>query len=806
MPELRGWLLDVYAHAEDGLVVWLIGEDGERYRFKQDFPIRFYVHGPTEELRELWKYLRADNAQLLLRRTQRRDLFTGPLDVLEVEVTNPAEQQRVFYRAKKRFPDLTYYDADLPLMLRYSAHYDVFALGRCSLQVDDEGRIQHIEPLHSRWEVEMDLPKLRVMRIRPDVDPNHGTPKYLSVGVGKKTWYISLEDGAAAVQRLDSLLTKHDPDLIFAAWGDDWLFPYLFELAEEHGLDFNPNRDPRFTPDQRDAFSYFTYGQIVYRGAQTLLFGRIHVDPRNAMLYSDYRMRGTFEQARVTGLPVQLVSRKSTGSGITAMQMAVALRNGIMVPHVKQEVERFKSLDQLIQTDWGGTVYQPLVGVHEDVVMIDFFSMYPSIMDHYNVSSETVGVRGENPIYVPGLPDVPVNQDVSGLMAETVRPLLDKRWLIKDALKKMGKYDERRAGLEDQSGSLKWLLVVCFGYLGYRNARWGRIEAHEAVTAYSRELLLRAKEVAEEHGFRVIHMYVDGLYVQKKGVNTREQVQELKQAIIERTRIRVHIDAIYKWIAFLPSRRNVKAGVPNRFFGIYDGNKIKVRNVEVRRHDTPPFIHDLQYAILKVMAKADKFDDLKEELPEIIQAIRRTVVDLKAGRIPFEDMLVYHRMTRELDEYVKPSPAAAAARQLETLGKQFSAGQSVKFLYTRGKPGVHAWGLPKPPDLKSINLERYEELLLRAMHTVLQVFGVTREMLDDWVIRNAGYATPPGILPNAKLDMQSERFLPMFAEQDGEEVLENIFIGDVVEVDVDAAHLLREFAESSERFDEQTPP
>jgi DNA polymerase-2 len=51
------------------------------------------------------------------------------------------------------------------------------------------------------------------------------------------------------------------------------------------------------------------------------------------------------------------------------------------------------------------------------------------------------------------------------------------------------------------------LLVVCFGYLGYKNARFGKIESHEAVTAISRELMMQAKEVAKDMGFEVLHMY-----------------------------------------------------------------------------------------------------------------------------------------------------------------------------------------------------------------------------------------------------------------------------------------------------------
>ena len=80
------------------------------------------------------------------------------------------------------------------------------------------------------------------------------------------------------------------------------------------------------------------------------------------------------------------------------------------------------------------------------------------------------------------------------------------------------RWDPRRRKDKSRSAAHKWLLVTCFGYLGYKNARFGRIEAHEAVTTWGREALLRAKEAAERLGFTVLHMYVDGLWVQKTGL------------------------------------------------------------------------------------------------------------------------------------------------------------------------------------------------------------------------------------------------------------------------------------------------
>jgi DNA polymerase-2 len=139
-------------------------------------------------------------------------------------------------------------------------------------------------------------------------------------------------------------------------------------------------------------------------------------------------------------------------------------------------------------------------------------------------------LRSETSERIPEL-DVPVDLSRVGLVPRTLRPLLVKRIAIKEHLAGLTALDCRTPALKARAAALKWLLVVCFGYLGYKNARFGRIESHEAVTAYGRDCLLRAKEAAEDLGYEVLHMYVDGLWVKKPGVRHNEQVRPLLDEI-----------------------------------------------------------------------------------------------------------------------------------------------------------------------------------------------------------------------------------------------------------------------------------
>ena len=546
---------------------------------------------------------------------------------------------------------------------------------------------------------------------------------------------------------LRAILERLDPDILMTAWGDTWLLPYLIDLAEQWHIPLPLNREPGREVLRKDERSYMAYGQVIYRGKQVHLFGRWHIDGCNAMLFHEYGLEGVYELARVTALAGQVVARVSPGSGISAMQMVTALRLGIMVPWHKQQAEHPKSAMEMMQADQGGLVYQPITGLHRNVGEVDFISMYPSIMRHFNISPETVAdpntVGREQFARLERVSELGlwIDQETSGLIPQTLAPLLDKRLELKLRLAELPAWDPRRTIYQAQATAHKWLLVTCFGYLGYKNARFGRIEAHEAVTAYGREMLLRAKEAAEDMGFTVLHMYVDGLWVKKKGCARVQDFQPLLEEITNRTRLPIALDGIYRWVAFLPSRMDERVPVPNRYFGVFQDGSLKMRGIEVRRHDTPKWVSDVQMEIIEILVHASNVEDRSTYLPKILELIRKALGRLRAGRVPVEDLLVSLTLSRELSEYRTPSAAARAAAQLAAIGKNLRPGQRVRFVYTMDKPGVHAWDLPDLPDVRSVDQERYRVLLLRAAATILQPFGLKEEDLKTRVYANARNVT-----------------------------------------------------------------
>jgi DNA polymerase-2 len=752
MSSIFGWLFDVYPSG-DGMAVWLIDEQGRSHALRDTLAPSFYVHGPREELRAVCQMLRARRAPVRLRRTERLDLFLDrPLEVLEVSVQIPRLLPRLFRQTADFRPHLTYYDTDIPLPQRYALTRGVFPLAYCHVEHRD-GNIERIEAFDSPWEIDYKLPPLRVMTMRLTGemrDPSRGHRGDLLVEIEGRTLCLPRARSRQLLLTMRHLIELYDPDVLISTYGDNYILPRLLQLSQHYGIPLPLNRDRARQVQQKPATSYFSYGRVVFRNEQHLLFGRWHLDCQNAFLANDYGMDGILEIARLTGLPAQTAARVSTGTGISAMQVATALRRGVLVPWQKRHPETLKTGLDLLLADKGGLVYTPIVGLHEHVAELDFSAMYPSIMVRFNISPETVGATCCQGEPVPEL-GTPVCRHRQGLVPDTLAPLLEKRRRYKTLIGELPEDDPRREVYRRRYSAHKWLLVTCFGYLGYKNARFGRIEAHEAVNAYGREVLLRTKELVEARGFRVLHLYVDGLWIHKPGAHRRPDYESLLEEIRAETGLHIGLEGIYRWLAFLPSRTEPRVSVANRYFGAFEDGSLKIRGIEARRRDTPPFIKETQLEMLKILAQGRDAAGFRAAVPQAVAYAGERLRALRASQVPTRELIVTHRLSRQPEEYVVRTPAARAARQLSETGVTLSPGERLPFLLIPGPEKVRAWETVEgeiPYDRQA-----YTQLFLRAVESVLVPVGVDQSVLETWLLGAAGYWGPPGTLPPPGVDI-----------------------------------------------------
>jgi DNA polymerase-2 len=280
--------------------------------------------------------------------------------------------------------------------------------------------------------------------------------------------------------------------------------------------------------------------------------------------------------------------------------------------------------------------------------------------------------------------------------------------------------------------ALKWMLVTCFGYLGYRNARFGKIEAHESVTAFGREKLLEAKEICEEEGFELLHAITDSLWIRKKGL-MEEDVLELCRKISEATGINMGLEGIYRWMAFLPSKGNPENPVANRYFGLFKNGKVKARGLAFRRSDMPPLIQEAQTRMIEALGEAKNINDYRSKIPEILDLLLEYSLMLKEGQAKQEELTVAKRISQEPSDYKVDSLTALAAQQLEDFGVSIHPGEKVRYVIkdalSKDKAErVRPFPLVGPDD--TYDVKKYLELLVKATEEILIHFGYDAKRLQ----------------------------------------------------------------------------
>jgi DNA polymerase-2 len=685
---LNGWILDLYPSPQ-GMTLWLIEANQKHHRLIDRFTPAFYVRGLPNTLQALGQTLRQFSTEVTCRFTERTDLWESrPVPVLEVTVEHPTRFP-YWVRWVHQFDSrLLLFDSDLMLESLYCWQRGVFPFARVEVEAGADGQVRTLACQDDQWILDYELPPLTVMHIRlgglSQIKPMHGRQAALEIEVEGSSFEMddSCEPAALGICRM---LKKYDPDLIFSQWGDGTILPQLQKQAERLRVVLPLNRDPDAKVQGRRARSYMSYGRILFKDATITLRGRLHVDARNSFIADKCNLPGLWELVRVTKLPVQYAARTTTGTGISYMQMELAWRDGVLIPEQKAEPEDPKSPDEMLTADRGGLVFTPKPGFFANVAELDFVSEYPSIMARFNISPETVNC--------PCCPDGPrvrelgyrICQRRRGITSRVVERLIAKRTQLKQLRRSAPPDLAERYGL--QRDSLKWLLVCCFGYTGYKNARFGKIEAHEAINAVARETLLLAKEIAESHGFELLHALVDSIYVSREDA-TRADYEQLLEEIERQTKLPIAIEAVYRYVVFLPSRQFADVPVPNRFFAVNETGELKVRGLESRRHDTAPLVSRMQGEVLAILAEAYDFESYQQKLADARYVLQRYLTQLADGSIPIEDLVISKRITREPRAYQKAGATAIAAQQLFGSGVKLRPGETVEYIITSAKAKV----------------------------------------------------------------------------------------------------------------------
>ncbi|MEW6603124.1 MAG: DNA polymerase domain-containing protein [Thermoproteota archaeon] len=735
-----GWLFDIYP-LEDRMVFWIKQWDGSTVRLEDSWTPSIYV--ATDD-RTIFKAILEDAAAMQFVKdhdfVSRQEKVTD-LDrtiVLKLVLSDSAKGPATARRIERlgRFGEFRLYNVDVPPAQSYLYQHDLFSMAYCGAHPKNSNLIWELQD--DVWDTKYKLHDFKKIYLGVKVQKKGGLPKFTDridtvvIKDGNDTYEISNISEADLLADLESTVTRLDPDFVFTQDGDTFLFPYLISRAEQNGTRISLSRDciPLIHP-AKEGTSYFSYGKIHFKPTATRIYGRVHIDLHNSFIWDEAAMQGIYEIARICRMPLHTAARASIGRCMSSLQFYHATKKGILIPWKPTLAEHFKTYQELLVADRGGFVFEPEIGVHEKVAEFDFASLYANIMMKKNLSAETVRCEccPDSKKRVPEL-DYNICERRLGIVPISLKILIEKRAEYKK-LRNAEKDPVQKRIYDERQNALKWILVTSFGYLGFNNAKFGRIDAHIAVCAFDRHVFLQASRIAERLGFRVLHGIVDSFWLQKRNV-TRNDYLELKDTIERETGFEISFEGIYKWIAFVHSKESNKLPVANRYFGAFEDGSLKIRGIEARRHDTPQLFRKFQVEVLKIMAGGDTIAEVKALMPQVQDVFDKYAQLLRDGQVPMDELVFVKNVSKDADQHSERNTIENdALSRLAKEGKMLKAGQTLRYVISGyGKKARRATPLELVNERTAFDPGRYIQLLAQTCNSVTEPFGYVVQAND----------------------------------------------------------------------------
>ena len=556
-----------------------------------------------------------------------------------------------------------------------------------------------------------ELPTLRLSV--PETEA--GADTYAELSVDGDTTTGSPTDILTAVQ---AALEEHNPDILVCSTSE--IIPTLYGMAAAADVDgFTLSRLSDVDYQQLASRStYSSYGRVGHSPSRYNVPGRAIIDESNTFFYGETNLDGVLDLVSRSKKPVQELAWASIGNVLTAIQVCEAHDRGVLVPWNSWRHEFYKSVETLQAADRGGFIFAPEVGLHEDVHELDFSSLYPNIICTRNVSPDVIRCDCHSDRDdVPGLGYSIC--DERGYLVDVLQPIVDARDEIKAAIRREkdrdDPHEDRLTELEGRSGSLKWILVACFGYQGFSNAKFGRVECHEAISAFAREILLTAKQRLEAGGWRVVHGIIDSIWVTPDpdvDDAAREDLDALATEITERIEIRLEHEAHYDWVAFVPQRES-DAGALTKYFGKVAGDdNFKIRGIEARQRSTPPFIENVQRNCLERL-------DATRSPAAVLDCLQDAVRRLHAGTVPIEHLVERNRVSKPLEGYTQNTQNVAALKRARDQDLAIHPGQDIEYVVVDDEKNSRKRVALAHEEIESYDPSYYETQLVRAVESIL---------------------------------------------------------------------------------------
>lgn len=374
-----------------------------------------------------------------------------------------------------------------------------------------------------------------------------------------------------------------------------------------------------------------------------------------------------YELAKTTNQPIYEASRASYSTLVENYLINRAHEFNEYVPHRPKGEDVMK---RTRNTFIGGYVHEPKPGIYENIAVMDFRSLYPSIIVSYNIGPSTINKTG-NTIEVDGK-KTSISKE-TGFIPAVVKDLVETRAAIKKELKK-----EKNPALEARSYAIKTITNALYGYLSYPRSRWYCLTCAEIITALGRKHIKDVISKAEKAGFSVCYGDTDSAFL-TMGNKTKKELDEFLEKINDELPgiMELELERICKRGLFVGGKTGEK-GIKKRYALLDENNELIIKGFEFVRGDWSNISKETQYKVFQALLR----DNSKEKAVEIVKKI---VNELRENKIPLKELVIRTQLTMRPEDYKSVGPHVAVAKRLISKGQHISEGTMISYIVVEGK-------------------------------------------------------------------------------------------------------------------------
>ena len=411
--------------------------------------------------------------------------------------------------------------------------------------------------------------------------------------------------------------------------------------------------------------------------------------------------------SRIARMPIDDISRMGVSQWIRSLLYYEHRQNGILIPR-RQELDNRSSdvsNDAIIKDKKfrGGLVVEPQVGIHFDVTVMDFASLYPSIIKVKNLSYETVRCSHDE-CKKNTIPQTNhwVCTKKNGLTSVLIGSLRDLRV---NYYKNMAKKDtltvEEKQLFTVVSQALKVILNASYGVMGAEIFPLYFLPAAEATTATGRHIILDTINKCKESGIDVLYGDTDSLFVKKP---TSKQIEDIITKAKMDHNVELEIDKEYRYVVLSGRKKN--------YLGVTKNGKVDVKGLTGKKSHTPPFIKTLFYEILDILSKIKTVGEFESAKNKISDKIAQCARKVQAKEIPLQDLVFNVMLSKAPKDYTKTVPQhIRAAKQLESI-REIKKGDIISYVKILNKPGVKPIEMARKSEIDSSKYMEFMESML----------------------------------------------------------------------------------------------